>query len=226
MELFIKELSVHYTNFDLDVHNLSFQKGINMIIGGNGSGKSTLLNGIIGYEFNHRNVLFNNEQLVLNKDVTFLPQNLNRPDMTIKDFTELTSGQNSDDLLKQFDLYHLKNLSCLNVSGGEFKRAAFVQAILENKPILILDEIEQGLDIKYKKEMFQYIKELSKERVVILNVHDLSLVLSYADKIFGMKKGKVNMTTLPNDITADDLSDVFNVPIEITTYNGKRLIVL
>ena len=122
MELFIKELSVHYTNFDLDVHNLSFQKGINMIIGGNGSGKSTLLNGIIGYEFKHRNVLFNNEQLVLNKDVTYLPQNLNRPDMTIKDFTELTSGQNSDDLLKQFDLYHLKNLSCLNVSGGEFKR--------------------------------------------------------------------------------------------------------
>lgn len=226
MELFIKELSVHYTNFDLDVHNLSFQKGINMIIGGNGSGKSTLLNGIIGYGFKYRNVLFNNEQLVLNKDVTYLPQNLNRPDMTIKDFTELTSSRNSDDLLKHFDLYHLKSLSCLNVSGGEFKRAAFVQAILEDNPVLVLDEIEQGLDIKYKKDIFHYIKELSKERIVILNVHDLSLVLSYADKIFGMKKGKVNVTTLPKDITADDLSDIFNVPLEITTYNGKRLIVL
>jgi len=31
---------------------------------------------------------------------------------------------------------------------------------------------------------------------------------------------------LPNDITADDLSDIFSVPFEITTYNSKRLIVL
>src|SRR5699024_12386137 len=113
MELFIKELSVHYTNFDLDVHNLSFQKEMNMIIGGNGSGKSTLLNGIISYECKRRSVRFNDEQLVLNRYVTYLPQNSNRPDMTIKDFTELTSSKNSDDLLKQFDLYHLKNLSCL-----------------------------------------------------------------------------------------------------------------
>src|SRR5699024_6265560 len=113
MELCIKELSVHYTNFELDVHNLSFQKGMNMIIGGNGSGKSTLLNGIIGYEFKRRSVRFNDEQLILNRDVTYLPQNLNRPDMTIKDFTELTSSKNSDDLLKLIDFYYIINLSCL-----------------------------------------------------------------------------------------------------------------
>ena len=98
--------------------------------------------------------------------------------------------------------------------------------MLENKPILIFDELEEGLDVKYKKEMFDYIKELSKEKIVIMNVHDLTLVLQYADKVIGMKKGEVAFTTSPEYITEYNLTNIFNVPLEIIEYGRKRLIVL
>ncbi|MDK6863871.1 AAA family ATPase [Nosocomiicoccus ampullae] len=54
MELSIEKLTVQFNTFLLNINELHFNDGLNIIIGGNGSGKTTLLNGLIGYQYSER----------------------------------------------------------------------------------------------------------------------------------------------------------------------------
>jgi ATP-binding cassette subfamily B protein len=76
------------------------------------------------------------------------------------------------------------------LSGGEKQRVAMARAILQNRPILILDEATSYLDVENEALLQKAIREVTRERTTLVIAHRLSTVRN-ADRIFVLKDGKI-----------------------------------
>ena len=61
-------------------------------------------------------------------------------------------------------------------SGGELQRISLVRAILQDKPILLLDEVSSGLDDNSKRMVQALLLDLSKTKIIIMATHDESML--------------------------------------------------
>ena len=216
--LTINELSIDLGSFHLNM-NTKIRPGLTMIVGQNGSGKSTFLTGLTGFYDEKsgtvRDVNYNSKPLS-HHTYAYLPQEMPRSLLSVKDFVEM---------LDIFNLTDLRNARIETLSGGEFKRAQLAQIILEDKPILLLDEIDQSLDIAFQKHVFEYLSTL-KDKIIIASVHQLSLSLKYADEILVIKKGALLSQNAPQNIDEITLSNAFDTSVKIRELSGSRHIIL
>ncbi|MDR1983365.1 MAG: ABC transporter ATP-binding protein [Prevotellaceae bacterium] len=79
------------------------------------------------------------------------------------------------------------------LSDGERQRAMIARALVQDTPIMILDEPTAFLDIPNKYEIILLLKNLAREKskTIIFSTHDLNIALQLADKIWLMAKGKM-----------------------------------
>lgn len=225
--LTINELSIDLGSFHLNM-NTKIRPGLTMLVGQNGSGKSTFLTGLTGFYDEKsgtvRDVNYNSKPLS-HHTYAYLPQEMPRSLLSVKDFVELTTEKDSGEMLDIFHLTDLRDARIETLSGGEFKRAQLAQIILEDKPILLLDEIDQSLDIAFQKHVFEYLSTL-KKKIIIASVHQLSLSLKYADEILVIKKGALLSQSAPQNIDEITLSDAFDTSVKIRELSGSRHIIL
>ena len=80
---------------------------------------------------------------------------------------------------------------CSDLSGGEKERVAILRAIINNPKVVIADEPTGALDSKNSIDVMTLLKEISKDRLVIMVSHNLPLVKKYADEIITIKDGKI-----------------------------------
>ena len=198
----------------LDNVSLSFDKGLIAIIGKSGSGKSTLIN-MISLLDNPTNgvVYFKNENIskwsnkrkndYRNKDIGIVFQhyhllethtalfNIMLPALIGgRDLKEVTKS--AKDLAKSLNFNESLLLHrCSDLSGGEKERVAILRAIINNPKVVIADEPTGALDSKNSIDVMTLLKEISKDRLVIMVSHNLSLVKKYADEIITIKDGKI-----------------------------------
>lgn len=78
----------------------------------------------------------------------------------------------------------------IRLSGGQKQRIQIARAILKNSPILILDEATSSLDAKSEKEVQDGLKNLIKDKLVIIIAHRFSTIQN-VDKIIVLDKGKI-----------------------------------
>lgn len=78
-----------------------------------------------------------------------------------------------------------------NLSHGYRQRVGLGQALLHDPPILILDEPTSDLDPNEKAEVIKYIKEIGKERTILLSTHNLSEVEAACARAIIVSKGRV-----------------------------------
>lgn len=150
------------------------------ILGESGAGKSTLLNLIAGFEQAHRGFLR------LNGEGHFSSQPAERPvSMLFQDnnlFEHLTVEQNIGlalaaklrfdseqqakiaDIAKKMGIFDLLNRRADQLSGGQKQRTALARTLLQDKPILLLDEPFSALDPKRRQELQELVGELCHER--------------------------------------------------------------
>ena len=229
--LSVDKLSIDYGQFSIHDDNLTFENGLHVLIGENGSGKSSLLTGIIGYntkDIKARKLAFNHTPIDRTADyISYLPQQNIPFQITVEDFIKMTarrrpSQNETDKVLQDFKLEGLRNASADSLSGGEFKRALCAQIHFEDKPVLLCDEIEQGLDINYQHLVMTWLKKLSSCRIVIMAMHDLNLALNYADTVTCMKRGTLTEVKVPAaEVTEKMLSDTFSREMKIIHYEGN-----
>ena len=229
--LSVDKLSIDYGQFSIHADNLTFENGLHVLIGENGSGKSSLLTGIIGYntkDIKARKLAFNHTPIDRTADyISYLPQQNISFQITVEDFIKMTarrrpSQNETDKVLQDFKLEGLRNASADSLSGGEFKRALCAQIHFEDKPVLLFDEIEQGLDINYQHLVMTWLKKLSSCRIVIMAMHDLNLALNYADTVTCMKRGTLTEVKVPAaEVTEKMLSDTFSREMKIIHYEGN-----
>lgn len=78
-----------------------------------------------------------------------------------------------------------------NLSGGYQQRVGLAQAIIHNPKLVVLDEPTNGLDPNQIIEVRKLIKEIAKDRAVILSTHILSEVQATCDDIVMIEHGQI-----------------------------------
>lgn len=206
------------SNFSLGPINLKFVKGeVTFIVGGNGSGKSTFINILTGlYPNTHGALVLNNEQSENTKEKL---QDLTAAVFTnnyifSQNYENFTTEDNPEykDLLSFMELDAVvlddnEKSARRNFSKGQSKRMSLIFALLEKKPILVLDEWAADQDPHFRKFFYeQLIPKLQKEGKTIIAVTHDDAYFHQADRIIKFDYGKIvkdirieNKTSLMNE---------------------------
>ena len=183
------------------------------ILGPSGSGKTTLLNVIGGLDhYDSGDIIINGKSTknfsqtdwdaYRNNSVGFIFQSYNLiSHLSIIENVELgmtLSGVSSNErhekaiaALKRVGLgNHLKKRPN-QLSGGQMQRVAIARAIANDPDILLCDEPTGALDTKTSESIMELIKELSRDKLVIMVTHNPELAEEYASRIVHFQDGKI-----------------------------------
>ncbi len=177
------------------------------IMGESGSGKSTLIN-ILGLmdkatkgsvfldgvdtrkcsddescKLRNEKIGFVFQNFYLNNKLTAL-ENVLLP-MYINGNVDLNKAK---DLLKTFNVLDRESHYPYELSGGEQQRVSLARALVNNPKYILADEPTGNLDSKNEDEVFNYLKDISKDKCVIVVSHN-EKIKNYADKVVYLEKG-------------------------------------
>ena len=202
----------------LAVDNISFearQGEVLGFLGPNGAGKTTTMRILTGYmppSSGFANIAgfdIVNESLEVRKRVGYLPETVPLyTDMTLYDylqfFANLRHIPNSEDAifetLEMVGLTDRANGYIGNLSKGMRQRIGLAQALLHKPEVLILDEPTIGLDPAQIIEVRNLIREIGKERTVLLSTHILSEAQQLCNRIMIINKGKIVVEDTPENL--------------------------
>ena len=215
----VKNLTKKYGD-QLAVNNISFkvEKGeILGFLGPNGAGKSTTMNMLTGYiSSTSGQVLIDGVDILeepkkAKANIGYLPE---IPplyvDMTVEAYLSFMYDLKKCKLPRKAHLKDVCNLCKIqdvrgrmikNLSKGYRQRVGLAQALINNPPVLILDEPTVGLDPSQIIEIRSLIKKLGKRHTVILSSHILPEIQAVCDRIIIINKGEVAA-----DGTADEIA--------------------
>ncbi len=121
-------------------------------------------------------------------------------------------------LLEELGITHLALMPITHLSGGQRQLVLLAQSLMQENPILLLDEPSAHLDIKNKVLLFESITEQTRKKglITLVNLHDIGLILRYANTVYLIDKGHVYAAGNPREIlTRENLQTFFGLP-EIT----------
>ncbi len=191
------------------------------ILGPSGSGKTTLLNIIGGLDrYDSGDLIINEVSTKEYKDrdwdsyrnhrVGFVFQSYNLIShqtilqnvelaLTLSGVSKMERRQRAKEILKSVGLkdhmYKLPN----QLSGGQMQRVAIARALVNNPDILLADEPTGALDSDTSVQIMNLLKEVAKDKLVIMVTHNPELAKEYSSRIIKLKDGEVIDDTNPYD---------------------------
>src|SRR5215216_7551655 len=208
--IFVEDLTKTYGK-QTAIDNISFtvNKGeVIGFIGPNGAGKSTTMKIITSYMApDSGRVMINGEKVngqtkKLKKNIGYLPEN--NPlyeDMAVVDYLKFCADiqgvdkkevpQRIKSMIRLCGLNPEKHKRINELSKGYRQRVGLAQAMIHDPEILILDEPTTGLDPNQIIEIRSLIKDLGKEKTIILSSHILSEVEAICDRVIIINLGKI-----------------------------------
>ena len=194
------------------------QKGLIFIVGVSGSGKSTLMNMLSGVDtptsgevivgdkslfsedkkqlFGYRNsyvgLIFQDYNLIEDINVydnIKLPLEL----LGIDDYSVI------DEVIKKVDIEDIKYSKVTEISSGQMQRVAIARALVKDSAMILADEPTGNLDSKNTKIVMDLLKEISKDRLVIVITHDDDAAHEYGDRIIAIEDGTILEDTLRDE---------------------------
>jgi len=173
------------------------------IIGPNGAGKTTLFQCILGLlETYSGKITILNEDIKKNKKIFtkigYIPQKKSidqKFPLTVEELVSISLSRKTSinviyDILRQVDLYDMRNKLIGQLSGGQQQRVLIAKALVNNPIILMLDEPTNELDLKSQSEFYSLLKNLNEKHkiTIIWTSHDLNAVHKYANKVSCINK--------------------------------------
>lgn len=207
------------------------EKGMVFLLGKSGSGKSTLLNvcggldsptsGAIIVKGRSSNAFSQSDfDSYRNTFVGFIFQEYNiLNEFTVEDNIALAlelQGKPKDkkviaQLLEQVDLAGFAKRKPNTLSGGQKQRIAIARALVKSPEIIMADEPTGALDSETGKQVFDTLKKLSKDKLVIVVSHDRDFAETYGDRIIELKDGKVISDVTKTQEEREDISSNISV---------------
>ena len=189
------------------------------ILGPSGSGKTTLLNIIGGLDrYDSGDLIINGKSTKKFKDsnwdsyrnncIGFIFQSYNLiSHISILENVEMStilSGYSkkrrrkmSIDALEKVGLKDHIHKKPNQLSGGQMQRVAIARALVNNPDIILADEPTGALDTKTSKQIMDLIKEVAKDKLVIMVTHNPDLAKEYANRIIEFKDGEIISDSSP-----------------------------
>lgn len=236
----IKNLSKNYGQTEIFDH-MSFtfpNEGLVCILGASGCGKSTLLNILAGFDSDYTgdirvmssliNKMSTSELCSYRRDnIGFIFQNYHLlSGYTVLEniglATELSTSSMTENeeaaikLLDKLGLTEKTTEKVENLSGGQKQRVAIARALINAPSVLLADEPTGALDRKTSTEIMMILKELSKDRLVIVITHD-SKCAEFADLTVAIEDGKlVTQQAIPCIVSKTSLRK--NSPMKVSVF--------
>jgi len=97
------------------------------------------------------------------------------------------------------------------LSGGQRQRVGIARALMQQPDLLLVDEPTASLDPRTGRQIMRLLCELAKERgtPALINIHDVQLAQTFADRIVGLGEGKVVFDGPPSKLTEDVLTKIY-----------------
>jgi putative hydroxymethylpyrimidine transport system ATP-binding protein len=208
------------------------------LLGPSGVGKSSLLRLIAGLktggELSKEASITADNQTPLSKQIAYLSQHdslmpwLSTLENVLLGYRLRGRGakekkQQAIDLLKHVGLGKAINKRPSALSGGMKQRAALVRTLLEDKPIVLMDEPFSALDVISKLKLQELAYELLQNKTVLLVTHDPLEALRLCDKVFVMQSNPATLqeAVIPHGVAPRDPQDA-----ELLKQQGHLLIQL
>ena len=174
------------------------------LLGPNGAGKSTLMKSIVGaLKIDEGQIIFKGKDIRENeieakKNMGFLPENNPLYDeMYVKEYLSFVadihqvSKQRIEEVIELVGITPEKSKKISQLSKGYQQRVGLAQAILHAPDLLILDEPTNGLDPNQIIEIRNVIKEIGKEKTVILSTHIMQEVEALCSRVILIHQGNI-----------------------------------
>lgn len=195
--------------------NISFKINSNEIvgiIGRNGSGKSTLLRIISGiYKQDKGNIKINGKIISMINLYTGLQDMLTMKENIyllgiLFGLSKKEIKERMDKIIKFSELEEYSNTKLYKFSNGMLQRIAFSTAIYCDPKILLLDEVFEIGDEKFKKKSIKKMNQLVKEGIsIVLVSHDLEMLERYCKRLIWIENGIIKKEGNPKEIIKDYL---------------------
>lgn len=230
MSIRVENLTKYYGQ-QAAVNDITFEINTGEIVGflgPNGAGKSTTMKMITTYLTPSAGKIYVNdlstesESLEVRKKIGYLPeQNPLYLDMNVLDYLEFAAELESvpkSDIAKSIKkmvgvcgLGDVQHKDIGELSKGFKQRVGLAQAMIHEPDVLILDEPTSGLDPNQIIEIRKLIKQLGKEKTLVLSTHILQEVEATCDRVLIINKGQIVA-----DGTPDSLQDKFRGQVQIS----------
>lgn len=208
-------------NFSLEIN----KNGLYVLMGENGSGKTTLLKILIKYINGYRgSVKILGKDLKefslkeISREIAFLESEI--PEIPLKVREVLSWGRfpyGENEFKKEY-LIGVLNLSNVmekkfsSLSSGERKRVLLGRIFVQRSKIVLIDEPFNFLDPRYKIEIADMLKILSRDRVVLIATHNLNAARYLGEIIFLLKGGELKGVLSKDDVfSLDAIADIFGI---------------
>ena len=212
-----------FTQVALDSVSLSFRDNeFVAILGPSGSGKTTMLNVIGGLDhFDSGDLLIDgistkdfrdrDWDAYRNNRIGFVFQSYNLiPHQTILENVELAltltgvghaeRRQRAREALAKVGLGEHVNKRPSQLSGGQMQRVAIARALINDPEIVLADEPTGALDSTTSVQVMDLLKEVARDRLVIMVTHNPDLAYQYATRIVNLADGKITDDSDPFDV--------------------------
>jgi ABC-2 type transport system ATP-binding protein len=214
----VENLSKRYAGGEA-VKGISFsvEKGeVVGFLGPNGAGKSTTMRMITGYlpatdgKIEVAGAKLPEQSLLVRQRIGYMPENVPLyPEMRVEEFLEYRGrlkrvargeiAQRVDLVLDQCGLADVRRKIIGTLSKGYRQRVGLADALIHNPSLLILDEPTAGLDPHQIRSFRELIKELGKDRTILLSTHILSEVEMVCSRAIIINRGRIEASdTLAN----------------------------
>lgn len=192
------------------------------ILGPSGSGKTTLLNIIGGLDkYTYGNLIidgvstrkykerdWNNYR---SKKVGFIFQSYNLINhqtvlsnvllsLNIAGKPKKESIKLAKKVLKDVELENYIKKKPKELSGGQMQRVAIARALVTNPDIILCDEPTGALDSQTSIQIMELLKKISKEKLVIMVTHNVTLANKYSDRVIALNDGVITYDTSPYEV--------------------------
>ena len=193
----------------VDMISFEAQNGeIIALLGPNGAGKSTLMNTIVGLLApDNGDIIINGFDIKQNpikakENIGFLAEGAPMyGDMSVKNFLSYMADLKGiskqkklsrlDEVKEMAQIAPVWSMKIDTLSKGYQRRVGFAQSILSDPDILLLDEPTDGLDPNQKEHIRKLIKQLGKNKILIISTHLLDDVEHMCNRIMIMNNGRI-----------------------------------